>query len=79
MNLEGDGNGICDPNAPNYIGHSCDENGGDFLEIYDGRDATAPLLARLNGQPTDVVLKQVRACTLWERALAGREQRHTSH
>lgn len=58
MNLEGDGNGICDPSSPQYIGHSCDENGGDFLEIYDGRDATAPLLARLNGQPTDQVLMQ---------------------
>jgi hypothetical protein len=58
MNLEGDGNGICDPAHPQYIGHSCDENGGDFLEIYDGRDATAPLLARVNGQPTDQVLLQ---------------------
>jgi hypothetical protein len=56
MNLEGDGNGICDPNSQQYIGHSCDENGGDFLEIYDGRDANAPLLARVTGQPTDQVL-----------------------
>lgn len=58
MNLEGDGNGICNPDDPNYIGHSCDGNGGDFLKIYDGRDANAPLLAAVNGQPTDAVLTQ---------------------
>jgi hypothetical protein len=58
MNLEGDGNGICDPHSPQYIGHSCNGNGGDFLEIYDGRNEKAPLLAKMNGQPTDQVLKQ---------------------
>lgn len=58
MSLEGDGYGICDPNHPQYIGHSCDENGGDFLYIYDGRDDTAPLLAQLNGSPTDARLAQ---------------------
>jgi hypothetical protein len=55
MNLEGDGNGICDPHSPHYIGHSCNGNGGDFLKIYDGRDAHARLMASLNGQPTDSV------------------------
>lgn len=58
MSLEGDGYGICDPAHPQYIGHSCDENGGDFLYIYDGRDENAPLLAQLNGSPTDAVLEQ---------------------
>ena len=58
MNLEGDGNGICDPHSKHYIGHSCDGNGGDFLEIYDGRNKHAKLLAKLNGQPLDAVLKQ---------------------
>ena len=58
MSLEGDGYGICDPGSPNFIGHSCDENGGDFLYIYDGRDDTAPLLAQINGSPTDQVLVQ---------------------
>merc|ERR1712166_1450367 len=58
MNLEGDGNGICDPHSKHYIGHSCNGNGGDFLEIYDGRNKKAKLLAKLNGQPLDAVLKQ---------------------
>jgi hypothetical protein len=58
MNLEGDGNGICDPSSPHYIGHSCDANGGDFLKIYDGRDNSSTLLAALNGQPTDAVRQQ---------------------
>ena len=58
MNLEGDGNGICDPLSPEYIGRSCDDGNGDFLKIYDGRDANAPLLAALNGQPTDQILAQ---------------------
>ena len=58
MSLEGDGYGICDTASPNYIGHSCDGNGGDFLYVYDGRDATAPLLGQLNGIPTDAVYQQ---------------------
>ena len=58
MSLEGDGYGICDENNEQYIGHSCDDNGGDFLYVYDGRDENAPLLAQLNGSPTDQVLMQ---------------------
>jgi hypothetical protein len=56
MNIEGDGNGICNEDNEQYIGHSCNTNGGDFLEIYDGTSADAPLLGRINGQPTDAVL-----------------------
>ena len=56
MNIEGDGNGICNEANEQYIGHSCNTNGGDFLEIYDGTSADAPLLGRINGQPTDAVL-----------------------
>ena len=36
----------------------CDDNGGDFLYVYDERDENAPLLAQLNGSPTDQVLMQ---------------------
>ena len=66
MNLEGDGNGICDPHSPHYIGHSCDGNGGDFLSIYDGRNKNAKLLAKLNGQPTGK-----RPCIVVGRSLRG--------
>lgn len=48
MNLEGMGNGIGDT--------TCAPNGCDFLDIYDGRNANAPLLAHWTGQPTDQVL-----------------------
>eukprot|EP01052_Picozoa_sp_SAG31_P001665 SAG31_NODE_56_length_29726_cov_41.443312_15_plen_465_part_00 len=58
MSLEGDGYGICDENNAQYIGHSCDDNGGDFLYIYDGRNADAPLLGQLNGMPADAVYQQ---------------------
>ena len=56
MNLEGDGNGICGTTIASCQG---DGNQGDFLKIYDGRDATAPLLAQLTGAPTDQVTQHV--------------------
>lgn len=59
MNLEGGDNGLCghDVGDTSQVDCStgCSTNGGcgDYVEIYDGRDASAPLLAHVTGAVTD--------------------------
>jgi hypothetical protein len=50
MNLEANGD------LPGGGGTACAAGGCDYLEVFDGRDANAPLLAHFTGRPTDQVL-----------------------
>ena len=52
MNLEGGTNGICGNQIGQYQQIDCSA-GGDYVEIYDGKDASAPLLGHVTGDVTD--------------------------
>lgn len=53
MNLEGGGNGLCGNTFGQYNQIDC-SNGGDYVEVFDGRDADAPSLSgHLTGDVTD--------------------------
>eukprot|EP01047_Picozoa_sp_COSAG01_P046767 COSAG01_NODE_4416_length_5047_cov_4.569523_5_plen_390_part_00 len=59
MNLEGGTNGLCGHSVGSMQQLNCHtgchlQGGcGDYIEIYDGRDATAPLIAHVTGVVTD--------------------------
>jgi hypothetical protein len=52
MNIEGGDNGLCGTNQLDC------STGGDYVEIYDGRNKNAPVLGHFTGDTTDVALKR---------------------
>jgi hypothetical protein len=53
MNLEGGTNGLCGNTFGNYNQIDC-SGGGDYVEVFDGRNAHAPSLSgHLTGDVTD--------------------------
>jgi hypothetical protein len=53
MNLEGGTNGLCGNTFGNYNQIDC-SGGGDYIEVFDGRNANAPSLSgHLTGDVTD--------------------------